>query len=343
MLRPPTPVSRYDILDVVPVNIRGLDHLVPWSMPEKILVTGGAGFIGSWTVELLVREGYRVVVLDNFSTGSLENLAHVIDRIKVVKGDIRNHVLLDEIIKHYEIDSIIHLAALVSVEEATRNPGEAVRINVNGTHNVLETARKHDLERIVYASSAAVYGDPKYLPIDEDHPLNPKNVYGATKLGGEALVNAYHDNYGLSTISLRYFNVYGPRMKPGPYAGVIIKFIQRIKEGKPPIIYGDGTQTRDFIYVEDVARANIVALKTRATGSYNIGTGKETSINQLARLIVELMGRPDLKPIHTKPRPGDIKHSVAKTEKARKQLQWKPLVDLWKGIAETIRIHLSSH
>ncbi len=316
---------------------------MPWSMPEKILVTGGAGFIGSWTVELLVREGYRVVVLDNFSTGSPGNLARVLDRIKVVKGDIRNHVLLDEIIKRYEIDSIIHLAALVSVEEATRNPGEAVRINVNGTHNVLETARKHDLERIVYASSAAVYGDPKYLPIDEDHPLNPKNVYGATKLGGEALVNAYHDNYGLSTISLRYFNVYGPRMKPGPYAGVIIKFIQRIKEGKPPIIYGDGTQTRDFIYVEDVARANIVALKTRATGSYNIGTGKETSINQLARLIVELMGRPDLKPIHTKPRPGDIKHSVAKTEKARKQLQWKPLVDLWKGIAETIRIHLSSH
>ncbi len=312
-------------------------------MPENILVTGGAGFIGSWTVELLVREGYRVVVLDNFSTGSLENLARVIDKIKVVKGDIRNHVLLDEIIKHYEIDSIIHLAALVSVEEATRNPGEAVRVNVNGTHNVLETARKHDLERIVYASSAAVYGDPKYLPIDEDHPLNPKSVYGATKLGGEALVNAYHDNYGLSTISLRCFNVYGPRMKPGPYAGVIIKFIQRIKEGKPPIIYGDGTQTRDFIYVEDVARANIAALKTRATGPYNIGTGKETSINQLARQIAELMGKPDLKPIHTKPRPGDIKHSVAKIEKARKQLHWKPLVDLWKGIAEIIRTHLSSY
>lgn len=306
--------------------------MVRWSMPENILVTGGAGFIGSWTVELLVKKGYRVVVLDNFSTGSMENLARVIDKIKVVKGDIRNHVLLDEIIRRYEIDSIIHLAALVSVEEAARNPGEAVRVNVNGTHNVLEAARRHGLERIVYASSAAVYGDPKYLPIDEDHPLNPKNVYGATKLGGEALVNAYHENYGLSTISLRYFNVYGPRMKPGPYAGVILKFIQRIKEGKPPIIYGDGKQTRDFIYVEDVARANMAALETTATGPYNIGTGTETTINQLAKTIAELMGRTDLKPIHAKPRPGDIKRSAAKTEKAIKDLRWKPIIDLINGL-----------
>ncbi len=303
-----------------------------WIMPENILVTGGAGFIGSWTVELLVKKGYRVVVLDNFSTGSMENLAGVIGKIKVVRGDIRNHVLLDEIIRRYEIDSIIHLAALVSVEEAAENPGEAVRVNVYGTHSVLEAARRRDLERIVYASSAAVYGDPKYLPIDEDHPLNPKNVYGATKLGGEALVNAYHETYGLSTISLRYFNVYGPRMRPGPYAGVIIRFIQRIKEGKPPIIYGDGTQTRDFIYVEDVARANLAALETTATGPYNIGTGTETSINQLAKTIAELMGKPDLKPIHTKPRRGDIKHSIANIEKAKESLGWKPIINLIDGL-----------
>ncbi len=328
-------MSRYYILDVVPVNIKGLDHLVPWSMPEKILVTGGAGFIGSWTVELLVREGYRVVVLDNFSTGSLGNLARVLDRIKVVKGDIRNHVLLDEIIKRYEIDSIIHLAALVSVEEATRNPGEAVRINVNGTHNVLETARKHDLERIVYASSAAVYGDPKYLPIDEDHPLNPKNIYGATKLGGEALVNAYHDNYGLSTISLRYFNVYGPRMRSGPYAGVIMSFIQRILQGKPPVIYGDGHQTRDFIYVEDVAAANLLALRSKTTGSYNVGTGREVSIRELLRIICEEIGR-DIKPAYAEPRPGDIRRSVASINRSATDLGFKPRTSLRQGLKNTI-------
>jgi len=302
----------------------------------NVLVTGGAGFIGSWTVELLVKKGYYVVVLDNFLTGSVENIAHLISRVKIVRGDIRNYVLLDEIVKHYSIDSIIHLAALVSIEEATEKPAEAIYINVNGTHNVLEVARKYDLERIVYASSAAVYGDPKYLPIDEDHPLNPKNVYGATKLGGEALVNAYHENYGLSTISLRYFNVYGPRMEPGPYAGVILKFIERIKQGKPPIIYGDGTQTRDFIYVEDVARANLAALETKSTGPYNIGTGIETSINQLAKTIAELMGRPDLKPIYTQPRPGDIKHSVAKIEKAKKELGWIPSIELISGLRKTI-------
>jgi len=306
-------------------------------MPRTVLVTGGAGFIGSWTVELLVEKGYRVIVYDNFSTGSMDNIAHLVGRVKIVRGDIRNPLQLEEVVKHYGVDSIIHLAALVSVVEAAEKPLEALQINVYGTHNVLEAARKHDLERVVYASSAAVYGDPKYLPIDEDHPLNPKNIYGATKLGGEALVNAYHENYGLSTISLRYFNVYGPRMKPGPYAGVILKFIERIKQGKPPIIYGDGTQTRDFIYVEDVARANQAALETRATGPYNIGTGIETSINQLAKTIAELMGRPDLKPIYTQPRPGDIKRSVAKIEKAGKRLGWKPLVSLYDGIKRILK------
>ncbi len=307
-------------------------------MPRTVLVTGGAGFIGSWTVELLVEKGYRVIIYDNFSTGSMDNVAHLVGRVKIVRGDIRNSLQLEEVVKHYGVDSIIHLAALVSVVEAAEKPLEALQINVYGTHNVLEAARRHDLERVVYASSAAVYGDPKYLPIDEDHPLNPKNIYGATKLGGEALVNSYHENYGLSTISLRYFNVYGPRMKPGPYAGVILKFIERIKQGKPPIIYGDGTQTRDFIYVEDVARANLVALESNATGPYNIGTGIETSINQLAKTIAELMGRPDLKPIYTQPRPGDIKRSVAKIEKAGKRLGWIPSIGIEEGVGRIINI-----
>ncbi|RLG84071.1 MAG: hypothetical protein DRO40_02590 [Thermoprotei archaeon] len=311
----------------------------------SILVTGGAGFIGSWTVEYLVRNGYNVVVLDDFSSGSIDNLSKVIKEIVIVKGDIRDFELIEEIIHKYNVEKIIHLAALVSVEEAYNNPVKCFEVNAEGTLNVLEAARKHDLERVVYASSAAVYGEAKYVPIDEDHPTRPISIYGASKLSGEVLVNSYQHNYGLSTISLRYFNVYGPRMRAGDYAGVIYKFIERALLDRPPIIYGNGSQVRDFIYVEDVARANIIALESKATGTFNIGTGKAVSITELAKIIIGILGK-NLEPVYTKPRPGDIKRSIANITKAREVLNWRPQVELVDGIKKTInyvRDKLRSH
>ncbi|ADI31952.1 GDP-mannose 4,6-dehydratase [Staphylothermus hellenicus] len=306
---------------------------------EYVLVTGGAGFIGSWTVEKLCSKGYRVVVLDNLMYGSPSNLSNIIDDIILVKGDIRDTVLLNELFRKYRFYGVVHLAALVGVDEVYRDPNSGFSINVQGTFNLLEMSRRHDVERFVYASSAAVYGDPQYLPIDEDHPLSPKNLYGATKLAGEILVNTYMENYGLSTISLRYFNVYGPRMRPGPYSGVVYVFINNLIHGKPLIIHGDGLQTRDFVYVEDVAAANLLALESKITGSYNIGCGSNITVRELADILRKYMGREEVEIIHDKPREGDIKHSLADIGKAVKYLGWKPTVSLEKGLKKTIEYY----
>jgi len=298
-----------------------------------ILVTGGAGFIGSHTVELLLRKGYSVVVLDNFRTGEISNINHLAGKIKIVQGDVRDEKLLLEIVKN--IDGMIHLAAVVSVDEAIERPKEAFEINGIGTLNLLELARKYDIEKFVYASSAAVYGDPIEIPISENHPLNPKNPYGASKLSAEMLVNSYRETYGLKTISLRYFNVYGPRMKPGPYAGAVIKFVSAALKNKKITIFGDGNQIRDLIYVSDVARANIIALEKNETGVFNVGTGKGTKIIDVARRIIELT-KSKSEITYTPPRPGDIRESVANIEKITTKLKWKPTVTLEMGLKLTI-------
>jgi len=305
-----------------------------------ILVTGGAGFIGSWTVEKLISREYKVVILDNLAYGSIDNLSKVLDDIVFINGDIRDSELLDKLFKKYRFYGVIHLAALVSVNEVSQKPYEGYSINVYGTFNLLEMSRKYDVERFVYASSAAVYGDPLSLPISEDHPLYPKSLYGATKLAGEVLVNSYSINYGLSTISLRYFNVYGPRMKPGPYAGVIYIFIHNVIHNKPLTIYGDGLQTRDFIYVEDVAEANLLALESNVTGSYNIGSGNDISIKDLAYKILGLMGRNDLEIVYDKPRIGDIRYSLADISKAAQLLGWKPDTNFEEGLKRTIKYYV---
>ncbi|MHA1617142.1 MAG: SDR family NAD(P)-dependent oxidoreductase [Candidatus Njordarchaeales archaeon] len=310
----------------------------------RVLVTGGAGFIGSHTVELLLEKEFDVVILDNFRTSSkqnIENIKGIRDKNKkliIVQGDIRDPIVIREAIK--DIDAVIHLAAIVSVDEATKWPELTFQVNAEGTLNILEALRRFDVEKIVYASSSAVYGDPLYLPIDEKHPLFPKNPYGASKLAGEALVNAYHQTYGLKAVVLRYFNVYGPRMPPGLYSGVILKFIKAAIRNDPLVIFGDGTQLRDFVYVTDVARANVVAVEKNISGVFNIGTGSGTSILDLAKKVIELTNSKS-EITFSEPRPGDIKKSIASIERAKKILTWRPEVSLEEGLKKTIRYYVN--
>ena len=301
----------------------------------RVVVTGGAGFIGSWTVEELVRAGHEVVVLDDLSTGDVGNLASVINEVELVRCDVTNISAVSDVFGEVRPDAVIHLAAVVGVDEVAEDPVRGFGINAVGTLNVLEASRRHGVGRFVYASSAAVYGDPVTLPISEEHPLRPKNVYGASKLSGEALALGYGGNYGLSVAVLRYFNAYGPRMRPGPYAGVVRKFVEAVLAGEPITIFGDGEQTRDFVYVRDVARANLAALESGAEGVFNIGTGKPTKITDLAEEVMRAVGRSV--PIrHAPPRPGDIRHSYADISRAREVLGWEPRTGLDEGLKELI-------
>lgn len=307
----------------------------------RVLVTGGAGFIGSWTAEELVRGGHKVIVLDNMSSGSEANLSRVAGEVIVVRGDVRERHLIESVVKDHSPDALIHLAAVVSVDEVAEDPVKGFENNVLGTLNVLEAARELGVGKVVYASSAAVYGDPVRLPISEDHPLRPLSVYGGTKLAGEALATSYAGNYGMEVVVLRYFNVYGPRMRPGPYSGVVRKFIEAVLAGEPVTIFGDGEQTRDFVYVEDVARANAAALKPGVSGVYNIGTGEPVSVAGLARAVMEVAGV-EVPVKYGPPRPGDIRHSYADIRRARDGLGWEPRTGLAEGLRKTIEFMMQT-
>ena len=307
-------------------------------MVNRVLVTGGAGFIGSHLVDRLVDEGFEVVVLDNFSTGNLENLRSHIgkENFRIIKGDVRNKTDVKEAVE--DVDCIFHLAAIVSVELSVKNPLLVNEVNVCGTLNILEESLKLNLKRFVYLSSCAVYGDPMYLPIDEKHPTKPLSPYGVSKLAAEHYCIAFYKVYGIQTVCLRLFNVYGPRQSKGPYSGVISRFIDRLKCGKPPIIYGDGEQTRDFIFVDDVVDACLRAMNCRncVGESINVGSGVETSINELARIISGLFGMQKIKPVYTKPRIGEVGRSCADMDKAEKLLGLKPKVSLEEGLRKLV-------
>uniref|UniRef100_A0A7J3ZIX6 NAD-dependent epimerase/dehydratase family protein n=1 Tax=Fervidicoccus fontis TaxID=683846 RepID=A0A7J3ZIX6_9CREN len=315
-------------------------------MVEAVVVTGGAGFIGSHTVEALASSGAieRVVVLDSLYSGSLENLKRVSRRRAVlVRLDISMHArrLVEEVrgaAGNLRVSGVVHLAAVVGVDEAWADPRRALETNVAGTLNVLELARVLDAERFVYASSAAVYGEPKYTPIDEMHPLEPSSLYGETKLAGEKLVWAYARRYDIKPIALRYFNVYGPRMRDGTYAGVIYRFLKALLRGERPVVYGDGNQTRDFVYVEDVARANLMALQKRYVGAVNIASGRETSIRELYGIVCRLLGR-FVAPEHRSPRGEDVRRSAASIRSAESALGWKPLTSLESGLRKTVEYY----
>jgi len=306
---------------------------------SEILVSGGAGFIGSHIVDRLLDEGFKVRVLDNLSTGDVTNLAQYQNKksFQFIEGDIRNFDLVKRTVKG--VDAVFHEAALVSVSRSVENPLLSNEINVTGTVNLLNACVDAHVKRFVLASSCAVYGDTETLPNHENLAPKPLSPYAADKLAAETYAKVFHNVYGLETVSLRYFNVYGPRQKYGPYSGVISILINRLLENKPPIIYGDGEQTRDFINVKDVVEANMLALsKGEAVGEVlNISTGEATTINKLTETIQKIMGKTSLKPVHAEPRPGDIKHSYGDITNARKDLEYEPKVQLERGLSELVK------
>ncbi len=300
------------------------------------LVTGGAGFIGSHIVERLVKDGHRVKVLDNLITGKKENLASVIDDIEFIEGDIRDLDLLQKIFRG--VDYVIHQAALRSVPQSVENPLKYDEVNVHGTLNVFIAARDNNVKRVVYASSSSVYGDQPTLPEREDMLPLLVSPYAATKLANEYYARCFYYNYGLETVGLRYFNVFGPRQSlDNQYAVVIPKFITCILKDESPPIHGDGTQTRDFTYIENVVEGNLIACQKENIGGevFNLACGQSCSVLDLVRFINEILGK-DVKPVFTPPRPGDVKHTLADTTKMREVLGFSCRVGLMEGLKRTV-------
>jgi len=332
---------------------------------RKVVVTGGSGFIGSHLAEELLRRRCKVIILDDLSTGNLENIRHLVepschseprhvgaknlvsgrskphqrqesgDTAEFVQGSITDFPLLKNVFQG--IDYVFHQAAIPSVPRSIGDPRATHEANITGTLNVLLAAKDNGVKKVIYASSSSVYGDTPTLPKKEDMSPNPQSPYAVTKLGGEHYCRVFHQVYGLPTVCLRYFNVYGPRQDPGSqYAAVIPRFVRRVLDNKQPIIFGDGEQTRDFGFVKDVVEANILAAESDAAGVYNIGRGERVSVNRLAELVIKLIGN-SVEPVHEEPRPGDIKHSLADISRAR-QFGYNPKYNLEEGLRETIRV-----
>ena len=305
--------------------------------PFKTVVTGGAGFIGSSIADRLVNVGCKVTVIDDLSTGHITNITHLLQnkQLQFIEGSITDRQLLQR--AFYGSEVVFHQAAVPSVPRSISDPLTAHQVNATGTINVLCAAKDEGVRKVIYASSSSVYGDLPSLPKRESAKVKPLSPYAVSKLTGEYYCGVFNQIYGLATACLRYFNVYGPRQDPkSEYAAVIPRFISAIKSDKAPIIYGDGDQTRDFTFVEDVVSANILAATSDATGVFNIGSGQSISITDLAYLIAGLTGKSYIKPIYEKARRGDIKHSLADISKAR-SFGYEPCFNLEQGIRTTIR------
>ena len=303
---------------------------------NKAVVTGGAGFIGSHIAEELIKRGYQVTIIDNLSTGKLSNIESILRsrNAEFVQGSMIDLPALHNLFSG--ADYVFHQAAMPSVPRSIRNPKASHNANATGTLNVLLAARDKDVKKVVYASSSSVYGDTPTLPKVEDMTPNPLSPYAISKLTAEYYCRVFHEIYGLQTVSLRYFNVYGPRQDPdSPYAAVIPLFINLALAGKSPVIFGDGKQSRDFTFVKDVAEANILAAECEATGIFNIGNSQRVTINHLVRLILKLIRNRSIKPIYRDTRAGDIIHSLADITKA-KAFGYNPRYSLEEGLKETI-------
>ena len=301
----------------------------------RYLVTGGAGFIGSHIVETLVRRGDSVRVLDNLSSGKKENLAAVADRIDFIEGDIRTPETCSAAVKG--MDHVLHEAALASVVRSVEDPLLNNAVNVTGTLNMLLAARDAGVKSFVLASSSAVYGDDPSLPKEEGKEGRPLSPYAVSKLVGEKYAQTFHALFGMNAVSLRYFNVFGPRQDPfSQYAAVIPLFIAKILRGERPVVYGDGEQSRDFIFVENVVQANIEAAESASARGevVNIASGVGMTINGLLEAVNEVLGT-KIEAAHSDPRPGDIKHSIADVRKARRLMDFAPGVSFSDGLRET--------
>jgi UDP-glucose 4-epimerase len=301
----------------------------------RMLITGGAGFIGSHLCEKYVREGHTVLCLDNFLSGNLNHVRHLLDcrNFKLIKGDVRDEVSVEKTMR--DVEAVFHLAAQVHVDRSCVEPRLTWDTNVMGTQNILETARMHDVRKVLLASSSEVYGSALYAPIDEKHPLNSPHPYGASKIAADRMAYAYSATYGMDIAIMRLFNVYGPRQRDQSYGGVISVFARRVLSGVPPMIYGDGLQTRDYTYVSDAVRAYDAALKHGACldGPVNFGAGKEISILALAEMIVELCGKNGtVRPVHVDSRIGEVKRLIADASRARDLFGWEPETDFRTGL-----------
>lgn len=304
---------------------------------KKIVITGGAGFIGSNMANALCDDN-EVVILDDLLTGKMENIETLIknELVTLVKGSVTEPEQLKRTFEGAEY--VFHLAAIPSVAKSINDPALTTEVNLTGTMNVLIASLETGVKKVVIASSASVYGNISTLPLTEDMRTYPESPYGAQKLGGEHYCRVFNEIFGIATTSLRYFNVYGPNQDPGSeYSPVIPKFISNIAKNTPPTIFGHGDQTRDFIFVEDVVHANILAAKnTTSDGKVmNIACGQETSINHLASKIVELMGK-EIEPVHAEARDGEILRSLADISKAKHLLKFEPRFSLEEGLKMTI-------
>ena len=300
------------------------------------LVTGGAGFIGSHLVDELLKRGERVRILDNFSTGRQDNLSHVLERIELVEGDIRSYHIVREVVQG--VDYILHQCALPSVPRSINDPITTNEVNVGGTLNILDAARDAGVKRVIYASSSSVYGANKKLPKKEDMVPRPISPYAVAKLTGEQYCHVFSRTYGLETVALRYFNVFGPRQNPkSQYSAVIPKFIVGMLEGRRLTIHGDGTQSRDFTYVDNVVAANLLAVTADDVSGevFNLACGDSMTINEIAKHISEAL---EIKPKieHGPPLTGDVPHSMADISKARQKLGYQPRIPAKEGLQRVV-------
>jgi len=303
----------------------------------RMLITGGAGFVGSHLCEKYTKEGHTVLCLDNFMSGNLMNIRHLLDyrNFKLIKGDIRDYDLLERIMR--DVEAVIHLAAQVHVDRSYIEPRLTWEVNVMGTQNVLEIARLHDASKIIYASTSEVYGSAQYVPIDEKHPLDAPHPYGASKVAADRMCHAYNQTYGMNIAILRLFNIFGPHQRDLGYGGVISIFTRRVLTGMPPIIYGNGAQSRDYTYIADAVRAYDIVLnrKEPITEPVNFGSGRDVTIMDLANKIIDLCGKSDtIKPVYVEPRIGEVNRLIANAAKAKKLLGWQPKYSLEEGLAE---------
>jgi len=301
------------------------------------LVTGGAGFIGSNIVDELLKRGARVRVLDNFSTGREDNVQEFASRVDLIRGDVRDEDAVDRAVKG--VDYVLHQAALASVPRSIADPTSNNQVNAQGTLNLLLAAKKHGVKRLVYASSSSVYGDSEELPKVETMIPNPKSPYAVAKLAAEYYCRVFGELYGVPTVSLRYFNVFGPRQDPNSqYSAVIPLFVKALLEGKSPNIYGDGEQSRDFTFISNVVNANLLACEANVTGArvYNIACGGRYTLNQLFAALRERIGG-DVEPVYGPPRAGDVKHSMAGIERIQRELGYQVGTSFEEGIDRTVQ------